>query len=76
MSSIKLPYVLRLANIGKPVEVKVYLRDGRGVNSDSLDTFVGTLEGFWYNNTGLTVKLHGFDRIVTTWAENYTKVEV
>lgn len=76
MSSKKVPYVLRIANVGKPVEVKVYLRDGRGVNSESLDRFVGTLEGFWHNKDSLTIKLHGFDRIVTTWADNYVEVGV
>lgn len=67
---VKPPFGLKLSSIGKPVEIRVYLRDENGISNEIPGKYFGTLEAFWYNDTGLIFKLQGFDKMVTTWADH------
>ena len=57
------PTALKLENIGKPVEVRTWVREEQGVNNDSMMVYVGVLESFTIGRVGMSVSLVGVPSI-------------
>jgi hypothetical protein len=51
------PLELKLANIGKPVEVKIWVREGPGIANESLTVYAGILKSYAIFNDGLEIVL-------------------
>ncbi|QED11685.1 hypothetical protein PP914_gp197 [Arthrobacter phage Qui] len=51
------PLELKLSNIGKPVEVKTWVREGPGVANESLTTYAGVLKSYVIFCDGIEIVL-------------------
>lgn len=68
------PVELKLSNIGKPVEVRTWIREEQGVDNNSMKNYTGILESFVISREGVDITLVGVPKISTTF-KNY-RVEV
>jgi hypothetical protein len=72
--AVKVPKELIPSNIGKIVEVSVYLRCDDKILSDSFEKYVGGLESFYHNKEGMIINIQRFPQIVTGWRQHHVVV--
>jgi hypothetical protein len=64
MSKSDIPYALNENNIEKVVKIQVFRRvDEETIDTESLEKYVGTLEGFSFDPDQIVVKLRGLNTV-------------
>lgn len=70
------PLDLKLANISKPVEVRVWVREGPGIVNESLTIYVGVLKSYAVYPDGMEIDLVGIDKIKVGFKTHRVEVNV
>ena len=70
------PLQLQLSNIGKPVEVRVWVREGPGVANESLTVYAGILKSYVIFCDGLEIVLDDGHKIEAGFKTHLVEVAV
>jgi hypothetical protein len=70
------PIELKLSNIGKPVEVRVWVREGPGVANESLTVYAGILKSYVIFCDGLEIVLDDGHKIEAGFKTHRVEVNV
>lgn len=70
------PLELKLENIGKPVEVKTWVREGPGIANESLTVYAGVLKSYVIFCDGIEITLEDDLKIQTRFKTYRVEVAV
>jgi hypothetical protein len=70
------PVELKLSNIGKPVEVRTWVREGPGVANESLTVYAGILKSYVIFSDGIEIVLDDGHKIEVGFKSHRIEVSV